>query len=173
VRRARRCGRASRSVATESTPCSASSSTPKTAWPSRHHTWRGVTRRKPILTGRSYLRIGSILTGKIVVYPIVDDIDRDGNQLINWMAEIKRDTFDQNDWNKPGNVNEFLPIYRDYRFDWLDIAELIRNADQILEYPMVDKDPVDRWNLRPRHAGGRCRPSDVSARLERRRPGRD
>jgi 2-polyprenyl-6-methoxyphenol hydroxylase-like FAD-dependent oxidoreductase len=111
------------------------------------NTWRGVTRRKPILTGRSYLRIGSILTGKIVVYPIVDDVDRDGNQLINWMAEIKRDTFDQNDWNKPGNVNEFLPIYRDYRFDWLDVAELIRNADQILEYPMVDKDPVDRWTF--------------------------
>jgi len=111
------------------------------------NTWRGVTRRKPILTGRSYLRIGSILTGKIVVYPIVDDIDRDGNQLINWMAEIKRDTFDQNDWNKPGNVNEFLPIYQDYRFAWLDVAELIRNADQILEYPMVDKDPVDRWTF--------------------------
>jgi 2-polyprenyl-6-methoxyphenol hydroxylase-like FAD-dependent oxidoreductase len=109
------------------------------------NTWRGVTRRKPILTGRSYLRIGSILTGKIVVYPIVDDIDREGNQLINWMAEIKRDTFDQNDWNKPGDVNEFLPIYQDYRFDWLDVAALIRNADQILEYPMVDKDPIDTW----------------------------
>jgi 2-polyprenyl-6-methoxyphenol hydroxylase-like FAD-dependent oxidoreductase len=63
------------------------------------------------------------------------------------MAEIKRDTFDQNDWNKPGDVNEFLPIYQDYRFDWLDVAALIRNADQILEYPMVDKDPVDRWTF--------------------------
>jgi 2-polyprenyl-6-methoxyphenol hydroxylase-like FAD-dependent oxidoreductase len=111
------------------------------------NTWRGVTRRKPILTGRSYLRIGSILTGKIVVYPIVDNIDRDGNQLINWMAEIKRDTFDQNDWNKPGDARDILPIYRDYRFDWLDVAELIRSADQILEYPMVDKDPVDRWTF--------------------------
>src|SRR5476649_279358 len=36
------------------------------------NTWRGVTRRKPILGGRSYMRIGSILTGKIVIYPIVD-----------------------------------------------------------------------------------------------------
>ena len=36
------------------------------------NTWRGVTRRKPILTGATYMRIGSILTGKIVVYPIVD-----------------------------------------------------------------------------------------------------
>ena len=54
------------------------------------NTWRGVTRRKPILTGRSYLRIGSIDTGKIVIYPIVDNIDGEGNQLINWMAEIQQ-----------------------------------------------------------------------------------
>ena len=111
------------------------------------NTWRGVTRRKPILTGRTYMRIGSILTGKIVVYPIVNNIDRDGNQLINWMAEIKRDTFDQNDWNKPGDLSDFLPIYANYRFDWLDVAALIRDADQILEYPMVDKDPIDRWTF--------------------------
>jgi len=39
------------------------------------NTWRGVTVHKPILTGRSYLRIGSILTGKIVIYPILDNVD--------------------------------------------------------------------------------------------------
>ena len=75
------------------------------------NTWRGVTRRKPILGGRTYMRVGSILTGKIVIYPIVDDVDGEGNQLINWMAEIKRDTFDPNDWNKPGDLADFFPIY--------------------------------------------------------------
>ena len=75
-----------------------------------------------------------------------------GTSSINWMAEIKRDTFEQNDWNKPGNLDDFFPIYRDWHFDWLDVAEMIRNADQILEYPMVDKDPVARWTLRARHA---------------------
>jgi 2-polyprenyl-6-methoxyphenol hydroxylase-like FAD-dependent oxidoreductase len=73
------------------------------------NTWRGVTRRKPILGGRTYMRVGSIMTGKMVIYPIVDDIDADGNQLINWMAEIKRDTFEQNDWNRPGNLADFFP----------------------------------------------------------------
>src|SRR5690242_16059852 len=56
------------------------------------NTWRGVTVHAPILTGRSYLRIGSILTGKIVIYPIIDNVDGKGNQLINWTTEIKRDT---------------------------------------------------------------------------------
>ncbi len=55
------------------------------------NTWRGVTRRKPILDGRSYLRIGSILTGKMVIYPIADDVDGPGNQLINWLCEIQQD----------------------------------------------------------------------------------
>ncbi len=111
------------------------------------NTWRGVTRRKPFLTGRSYTRTGSILTGKIVVYPIADNVDGEGRQLINWMAEIKRDGFDKNDWNKPGELKDFYSIYQDWRFPWLDIAELIRSADQILEYPMVDKDPVARWTF--------------------------
>jgi 2-polyprenyl-6-methoxyphenol hydroxylase-like FAD-dependent oxidoreductase len=111
------------------------------------NTWRGVTRRKPILGGRTYMRVGSILTGKMVIYPIVDRADADGNQLINWMAEIKRDTFEQNDWNKPGNLADFFPLYENWRFDWLDVAAMIRDADQILEYPMVDKDPVARWSF--------------------------
>jgi 2-polyprenyl-6-methoxyphenol hydroxylase-like FAD-dependent oxidoreductase len=111
------------------------------------NTWRGVTRRKPILTGRSYLRIGSILTGKIVIYPIVDDVDGEGRQLINWMAEIKGGTLDKNDWNKPGKLEDFFALYAGWRFDWLDVADLIKSADQILEYPMVDKDPVARWSF--------------------------
>jgi 2-polyprenyl-6-methoxyphenol hydroxylase-like FAD-dependent oxidoreductase len=63
------------------------------------------------------------------------------------MAEIKRETTEQNDWNKPGNLSDFFPLYEGWRFDWLDVAQMIRDADQILEYPMVDKDPIDRWTF--------------------------
>ncbi|HEY5166190.1 MAG TPA: flavin-dependent oxidoreductase [Pseudolabrys sp.] len=111
------------------------------------NTWRGVTRRKPILGGRTYMRVGSILTGKMVIYPIIDNVDGGGNQLINWMAEIKRDTFEPNDWNKPGDLADFFPLYESWRFDWLDVAQMIRDADQILEYPMADKDPIERWTF--------------------------
>jgi 2-polyprenyl-6-methoxyphenol hydroxylase-like FAD-dependent oxidoreductase len=111
------------------------------------NTWRGVTRRKPILTGRSYMRVGSILTGKIVIYPIVDDVDGDGRQLINWMAEIKGGSFEKNDWNRPGKLEDFFALYAGWRFDWLDVADLIKSADQIFEYPMVDKDPIERWTF--------------------------
>jgi 2-polyprenyl-6-methoxyphenol hydroxylase-like FAD-dependent oxidoreductase len=111
------------------------------------NTWRGVTRRKPILTGRSYIRIGSIYTGKIVIYPIVNDIDAEGNQLINWMTEIQGDSAEKNDWNENGKIEDFYHIYKDWNFDWLDVAALIRDADMVLEYPMVDKDPLQQWTF--------------------------
>lgn len=111
------------------------------------NTWRGVTRHKPILSGKSYLRIGSIESGKMVIYPIVDAVDDSGHQLINWMAEIRRDQHAMNDWNQPGRVGDFIDIFKDWRFDWLDVPALIGGADRILEYPMVDKDPVPRWTF--------------------------
>ena len=39
-----------------------------------------------------------------MIYPIIDAVDNAGNQLINWMAEIKQNTFEKNDWNKKGNL---------------------------------------------------------------------
>ncbi len=111
------------------------------------NTWRGVTVHKPILTGKSYMRVGSIHTGKMVIYPIVDNVDGQGNQLINWMAEIQHEGEAMNDWNRPGNKADFEAIYADWKFDWLDVPALIANAQHILEYPMVDKDPVARWTF--------------------------
>lgn len=111
------------------------------------NTWRGVTVHKPILTGKSYLRIGTVDTGKIVIYPIVDDVDGQGNQLINWTTEIRQPEAGMNDWNHPGRAEDFLRYYAGWQFDFLDVPALIRNASQVFEYPMVDKDPVDRWTF--------------------------
>jgi 2-polyprenyl-6-methoxyphenol hydroxylase-like FAD-dependent oxidoreductase len=111
------------------------------------NTWRGVTVHKPILTGKSYLRIGSIDTGKMVIYPIADNVDGNGNQLVNWVAEIRREGEPMNDWNKQGRPGDFISIFEDWRFDWLDVPDLIRSAQSIFEYPMVDRDPVPKWTF--------------------------
>ena len=111
------------------------------------NTWRGVTRHRPILTGKSYIRIGSIETGKMVIYPIVDNLDADGMQLVNWVAETQREGAVMNDWNRSGSGADFLDIFKDWTFDWLDVPALINGAQNILEYPMVDKDPVAQWTF--------------------------
>ena len=111
------------------------------------NTWRGVARSKPILDGHTYLRIGSIKTGKIVIYPIIDNVDGQGNQLINWTTEAPLMGRPKNDWNKPGKLEDFLPIYDSWRFDWLDVPQLLKNSEVLLEYPMTDRDPVARWTF--------------------------
>jgi 2-polyprenyl-6-methoxyphenol hydroxylase-like FAD-dependent oxidoreductase len=111
------------------------------------NTWRGVTVHRPILSGMSYLRIGSIETGKMVIYPIADNVDGQGNQLVNWVAEIRQEGAPMNDWNRPGRLQDFADIFHDWRFDWLDVPALIDEAQSIFEYPMVDKNPVSRWTF--------------------------
>jgi 2-polyprenyl-6-methoxyphenol hydroxylase-like FAD-dependent oxidoreductase len=109
------------------------------------NSWRGVTRSAPFLTGRSYVRIGSIQRGNLVIYPISDEAD--GRQLINWTAQVAQPGYERNDWNKPGRLEDFFPIYADWTFDWLDVPDLLRRSEVIFEYPMVDKDPIDRWTF--------------------------
>ena len=111
------------------------------------NTWRGVTVHKPILSGKSYMRIGSIDTGKMVVYPIVDNIDGQGNQLINWMAEIRLPNMAMNDWNKLGSGEDCVQYFKDWQFPWLDVPNLILSAERVFEYPMVDKDALPQWSF--------------------------
>ena len=107
--------------------------------------WRGVTRMKPFLTGASMAVAGWLEVGKMVIYPIRKQLDADGNQLVNWVAEIQSPRNVMQDWNLGGKIEDFYPTFKDWRFDWLDCAAMIRGAEQVLEYPMVDRDPLPHW----------------------------
>jgi 2-polyprenyl-6-methoxyphenol hydroxylase-like FAD-dependent oxidoreductase len=109
--------------------------------------WRGVTRWKPILTGASMIRAGWLTNGKMVIYPIRDRIDAEGRQLINWVAEIETPHYLSRDWNRRGRIEDFIGAFADWHFDWLDVPALIRAADMVLEFPMVDQDPLPRWTF--------------------------
>jgi len=109
------------------------------------HMWRGVTRAQRFLTGASMVVGGWLEVGKLVVYPVRDAIDGEGRQLVNWVAERTFPGRAMQGWNLPGQLNDFLPTFADWRFDWLDCAALLRNAEQILETPMVDREPLPYW----------------------------
>jgi 2-polyprenyl-6-methoxyphenol hydroxylase-like FAD-dependent oxidoreductase len=109
------------------------------------NTWRGVTVHPPILTGKSYLRIGTVEVGKMVIYPITDNVDVKGNQLINWVAELQKPNAVMNDWNRPGDPAVCAEIFKNWTFDFLNVPELILKADKVFEYPMVDKNALPFW----------------------------
>src|SRR5438876_10873433 len=108
--------------------------------------WRGVTRWKPILSGASLVRAGWLAHGKMVIYPIRPAGD-DGLQFVNWVAEIETPNYRKRDWNRSGSRDDFIGAFADWHFDWLDVPAFIRAADSVLEFPMVDQDPLPRWSF--------------------------
>jgi len=108
--------------------------------------WRGTTRWKPMLSGASMVRAGWLSHGKMVIYPI-RAAGSDGLQLINWVAEIETPNYRKRDWNRAGSLDDFIGAFADWHFDWLDVPAFIRAADSVLEFPMVDQDPLPRWSF--------------------------
>ena len=107
--------------------------------------WRATSIAAPFLTGATMAQAGSRRV-KFVVYPIADEAD--GRKLTNWIAEIRTDPsqpWNREDWNRPGRIGDFLPSFETWRFPWLDIPALIRSAQAVYEFPMVDRDPLPRW----------------------------
>src|SRR5258707_2077609 len=109
--------------------------------------WRGVTRWKPILSGASMVRAGWLSHGKMVIYPIRHASGADALQLVNWVAELESPVYRKRDWNRLGTIEDFIGAFADWHFDWLDVPAFIRAADSVLEFPMVDQDPLPRWSF--------------------------
>jgi len=109
--------------------------------------WRGVTRWKPVLSGASMVRAGWLATGKLVHYPIRNNVDPEGRQLVNWLWEIETPQYKKWDWNRAAKVDDFIAGVESWRFDWLDVPAFLRAAELVLEYPMVDKDPLPAWSF--------------------------
>ncbi len=109
--------------------------------------WRATTVRTPFLTGRSMFMAGH-LPHKFVGYPITEP-DTEGNQVINWIAELRgtEPLRGREDWNKKVDKALFADHFSDWRFDWLDIPELIAGGSDVYEFPMVDRDPLPAWTF--------------------------
>lgn len=108
--------------------------------------WRGVTRAKSFLSGRTMAMAGTA-DRKFVCYPIQEFAD--GDLRINWIADLAKPAdyrWNRQDWNRDGHLHDFADHFSEWTFDWLDIPALIRDAERIWEYPMVDRNPLPRWS---------------------------
>ncbi len=111
--------------------------------------WRGTTTAIPFLDGTTMAMAGHEFQ-KFVTYPISTVDPQTGKALINWIAELKFDAdkvWNKEDWNRVGVLDDFLPAFENWRFDWLDVPELIRAHNAVYEFPMVDRDPLDQWTF--------------------------
>jgi len=111
--------------------------------------WRGVSESGTFLTGRSMFMAGHERQ-KFVCYPVSQEHLERGRSLTNWVAELRVDPaqgYRREDWNRVAVVDDFLPAFRSWRFGWIDIPHLITSNLEVFEYPMVDRDPIERWTF--------------------------
>ncbi|MFE5120922.1 FAD-dependent monooxygenase [Streptomyces sp. NPDC056669] len=103
--------------------------------------WRGTTRAEPFLSGRSMVivRDGD---AELVAYPI-------GGGRVNWVCQVRVSEpgplTGEAAWNRVGRLADVLPYFDHWRLGWLDVPGLLVNSGEILEYPMVDREPLPWW----------------------------
>lgn len=115
--------------------------------------WRGCTTRAPYLTGASMIWAGHA-NQKFIAYPIGE---REGGKqsLVNWIAELrvrKEDDPDMTpppvDWTRPVEKSVFQGPFEGWKCGGLDmVADLIAPTEKVFEFPMCDRDPVERWSF--------------------------
>ena len=109
--------------------------------------WRATTQAPDYKGGGTMVMIGHDSL-RAVAYPISAADPETGLVTMNWIAEKRFDPSNdwrREDWNRAAKIEEFLPDFESWRFGWIDLPALITGADQVFEYPMVDRDPLPRW----------------------------
>lgn len=113
--------------------------------------WRGITELESCLDGASMVVAGSDDAAKIVAYPICAQTRARGRALVNWVAEVRvaepGSAVVRADWRRAGRHDDVLPHFTGWRLPFLDVPALIAGADRVLEYPMVDRDPLPYWGV--------------------------
>ncbi|MBT31275.1 MAG: flavin-dependent oxidoreductase [Thalassobius sp.] len=111
--------------------------------------YRGTTVMKPFLNGSTMAMIGSNKQ-KMVVYPIGHVDEKTGLQLINWVGNLKEEGENRltvRDWNRQIEKSFLLEKYTNWKYDWLDVYQMIDKAIAIYEFPMSDRDPLETWTF--------------------------
>ncbi|ALR11675.1 flavin-dependent oxidoreductase [Mycobacteroides saopaulense] len=104
--------------------------------------WRGAVDVGPFLTGKAMIAAHDDTDHELIAYPI-------GERTVNWVALARTGCAGQLPdgarWNDPVTADEVLRHFPGWDFGWLDIQTMVRSTECIVEYPMVDRDPLPRW----------------------------
>jgi 5-methylphenazine-1-carboxylate 1-monooxygenase len=87
---------------------------------------------------------------RVVIYPISKVQEEQGKALINWVAMLRTAAaadMPTQDRTNIARQEEVLAPFAPFVFDFLDVPDLIRGADVIYRYPMVDRDPLPSWDV--------------------------
>ena len=106
--------------------------------------WRGTTLREPFRGGHTILHIGNPHVSSMIVYPIAENFEGTGKDLINWVVETNGEETIE-DWNQVGDITEVIPLYDTVDIPFLDVQQLMRDAREVYLFPLIRHEPLDTW----------------------------
>ncbi len=120
--------------------------------------WRGATDWPVFMTGRSMIIAGG-MEAKVVLYPIGAASSPDaqpgspdaGRRLTNWAVMARTGVAGtppprSEDWSRAGRLEDVLAQMQRFSVAEVDVEALIRATPVFYEYPVCDRDPLDRWS---------------------------
>jgi 5-methylphenazine-1-carboxylate 1-monooxygenase len=109
--------------------------------------WRAATDAEIFLGGRTMVVAGHF-DQRIIAYPIGRST-KEGRLLTNWVCQmaVTEQAPSREDWNRWTSKERVLTAFGKWSFPWLDVPDLINRAPEILEFPLVDRDPVQAWTF--------------------------
>lgn len=110
--------------------------------------FRGAVKSTPYLDGESMVICGDNRL-RLVSYPISGTLHANGQSHINWIAAVPfiTDKRQEEDWGKLTRPDNLIELYSDWQFDWLDVPGIISTTEQIFEFPIYDRDPLQQWTF--------------------------
>ena len=113
--------------------------------------YRGATPSEQFLGGTSMIMAGNPQSRFFMAYPMSKKHLDAGKSWTNWAvvmpARNPEKGFKTEDWNRIAKLDDFLPEYKEWKFDWLDVPAIIQGAPEVYEFPFVDRDPLPRWSF--------------------------
>jgi 5-methylphenazine-1-carboxylate 1-monooxygenase len=110
--------------------------------------WRAAVVAPPFLAG-STMAIAGHFHQRFVVYPIGPVSGAPDKLLTNWIAQmtVAIEAPPREDWNRKVPKEKFFDAFSSWKFDWLDVPQMIEATDEFFEFPLVDRHPVQQWSF--------------------------
>lgn len=110
--------------------------------------FRGALEMDMIGDGRTMVIAGNH-DMKFVTYPISEKLRQQGRALTNWVAELRHSKprhIQDADWGR-GATTDYVTPFKQFQLNDMNVAEIIAATENVTEFPMIDRDPVDRWTV--------------------------
>jgi 2-polyprenyl-6-methoxyphenol hydroxylase-like FAD-dependent oxidoreductase len=104
--------------------------------------YRGAAEMPAFLDGRTMAIVKGADGVDLITYPI-------GGGFVNWVVQVPESTPrplpGNAGWNAPVDPQTVRRHLAGWHLEWLDAADMVGRTATVLEYPMVDRDPLPWW----------------------------